>query len=332
MIRPGSRRFPGRIAVGLLVVLFALAACSGGGGGKPAASTPAGAPRCTPQPDNQLVVLEDDRRSQNSDNVVPVVRSSVATAPLTDALNAVSRALSQNELQGLNRAVTLDGTDMTKAARDFVRRLRIGEGLSGGSGDVVVAASGFSESQVLADVYATVLTQAGYRTRVRAFPNREALEPALEAGQVQVTPEYAATLTTFLAQKANTGARPSNQIDRTLAVLQPLGRQRGLTVLEPAAATNQNAFAVTKATANSLGITTLSQLAARCTSGVTFGGPPECPQRPFCLAALQRTYRLPVRFFPLDADGPRTRQALQQGNVLLAEVFSSDADVVSAAG
>jgi osmoprotectant transport system substrate-binding protein len=314
------------------MVLFALAACSGGGGGKSAASAPPGGAQCMPQPDNQLVVLTDDRKSQNSDNVVPVARSTVAKAPLTDALNAVSQALSQNELQGLNRAVTLDGANMTTTAREFVRRLRIGDGLSGGSGDVVVAASGFSESQVLADVYATVLTAAGYRARVRGFPNREALEPALEAGQVQVTPEYAATLTTFLASKANSGAQPSNQIERTVTVLQPLAKQRGLTVLEPAAATNQNAFAVTKATANSLGITTLSQLAARCPSGVTFGGPPECPARPFCLGALQRTYRLPVRFSPLDADGPRTRQALQQGDVLLAEVFSSDADVVSAVG
>ena len=33
--------------------------------------------------------------------------------------------------------------------------------------------------------------------------NREVYEPALERGEIQVFPEYAATLTEFLNQKAN---------------------------------------------------------------------------------------------------------------------------------
>lgn len=331
-----GRTFRFRVALtgALLAAPLALTACSDSGGSSGGTSTQAsgGAGACTPKTGDQLVVLADDKKSQNSDNIVPLVKTDVAKPPLTDALNAVSRALSQSELQGLNRAVSVDRTAPDAAAQDFVTRLRIGDGLIGGSGRIVVAASGFSESEVLANVYATVLKKAGFDTSVQKLTSREVLEPALESGEVQVTPEYAATLTTFLAGKANQpNTQPSNEINQTMSVLKPLAEARGLTALDPAEATDQNAFAVTKATADSLGLRTISDLAAKCAGGVTLGGPPECPQRPFCQPALERVYGLKVtQFSALDADGPITRQALKQGRVLTALVFSSDADVVAA--
>jgi osmoprotectant transport system substrate-binding protein len=321
-----------RLGSALLAVALVAPACSSGsagGGTTPTAGPSAG---CVARPGDQLVLLADDRHSQNSDNVVPVARSSDARPPLTEALEQVSRALSQDELQGLNRAVAVDGTDVTTAATDFVRRRGLGAGLSGGRGPIVVGAVDFRESAVLSVVYATVLRQAGYDARVQRLSTREALVPALESGRVQVTPEYAATLTEFLAGRMRRpGVRASNAIGATLAVLRPLASANGLTVLDPAAATNQNAFAVTKTTADTLGVTTLSRLAALCGSGISFGGPPECPQRPFCQPALEHVYGLRItRFVPLDAAGPRTRDALRSGQVLLGEVFTSDADVVTA--
>jgi osmoprotectant transport system substrate-binding protein len=333
--RPSGRRRLAAATAALLISALASTACSGGGRPGPRADSTAGSvPGCSPQADDQLVVLSDDKKSQNSDNVVPLVKTSVAKPPLTDALDAVSKELSQDELQGLNRAVSVDRTDAAAAAQDFITRLKIGDGLSGGNGKIVVAAAGFSESEVLANVYANVLKKVGYDTGVQKLTSREVLEPALESGTVQVTAEYAATLTDFLAGKANTpDAEPSNEIDQTMTALRPLAEARGLTVLDPAVATNQNAFAVTKATADTLGVTTLSDLAAKCAGGVTFGGPPECPERPFCQSALEKSYHLKItQFSALDADGPRTRQALTQARVLLAEVFSSDADVVAAGG
>jgi osmoprotectant transport system substrate-binding protein len=332
-LRPlGGPRPLGPAGAVLLAVLLALTACSGGGSGPPTGT--ASASGCSAEPGDQLVVLADDRKSQNSDNLVAVVRTSVAKPPLTDALDAVSAALSQDELQGLNRAVSVDRSDPATAANDFITRLKVGHGLSGGRGRIVVASAGFSESTVLANVYAAVLKKAGFDTSVQVLKSREVLEPALESGAVQVTPEYAATLTSFLAEKAKrTDARPSNDIRTTMSVLRPLAESRGLTVLDPAEATDQNAFAVTKATADGLGVQTLTELAARCGGGVTFGGPPECPQRPFCQPALEQSYGLKItQFQPLDADGPITRAKLKAGGVLLAEVFSSDADVVTAGG
>ena len=59
-----------------------------------------------PKSGTSLVVLADDKQSQNSDNIVPVVSTKLAKPPLTDALNAVSKALSQDALTTMNQAVS----------------------------------------------------------------------------------------------------------------------------------------------------------------------------------------------------------------------------------
>ncbi|MFI5041178.1 MAG: glycine betaine ABC transporter substrate-binding protein [Acidimicrobiales bacterium] len=65
-------------------------------------------------------------------------------------------------------------------------------------------------------------------------------------------------------------------------------------------------------------------------SKLVLGGPPECPQNAFCIPGLQKTYGITFKDFkPLDSDGPLTYQALTTGSVDVAEVFSSDAQIVA---
>jgi len=60
-------------------------------------------------------------------------------------------------------------------------------------------------------------------------------------------------------------------------------------------------------------------------STLVLGGPPECPQRPFCLVGLQETYGLAFKeFTPLDAGGPLTVQGLIGGQIQLGLLFTSD--------
>jgi glycine betaine/choline ABC-type transport system substrate-binding protein len=60
-------------------------------------------------------------------------------------------------------------------------------------------------------------------------------------------------------------------------------------------------------------------------STFVLGGPPECPERPFCLLGLQDTYGLEFKeFTPLDAGGPLTVQALTGGQIQLGLLFTSD--------
>lgn len=60
-------------------------------------------------------------------------------------------------------------------------------------------------------------------------------------------------------------------------------------------------------------------------STLVLGGPPECPERPFCLVGLGKTYGLEFKeFTPLDAGGPLTVQALTGGQIQVGLLFTSD--------
>ena len=64
---------------------------------------------------------------------------------------------------------------------------------------------------------------------------------------------------------------------------------------------------------------------ARAAPQLAFGGPPECPERIYCLLGLKQVYGLRFRVFvPLDAGGPLTQQALQAGDIGVALLFSTD--------
>ncbi|HEY7591175.1 MAG TPA: glycine betaine ABC transporter substrate-binding protein [Candidatus Limnocylindrales bacterium] len=60
-------------------------------------------------------------------------------------------------------------------------------------------------------------------------------------------------------------------------------------------------------------------------STLILGGPPECPQRPFCAVGLKETYGLEFKEFKaLDVGGPITVQALTGGQVDVGLLFTSD--------
>jgi osmoprotectant transport system substrate-binding protein len=288
---------------------------------------------CAPVAGDQLVALDDDKKLQNSDNIVPVVRTDKVTDPLTTALNKVSAALSQDALNGLNKATDVDRVQPAQAATDFVKAQGLDSAASGGSGPIKVVAANFSENQTLANIYADTLKGAGFDASVVQLTNREVYEAALEKGDVDVVAEYAATLTEFLNAKANGASaapKASGDIDTTVTALKALAGPKGLSVLTPAEATDQNAFAVTKGFADKYKVSKLSDLSTACGGGVTLGGPPECPQRAFCQLGLQDKYGLKVSgFTSLDAGGPLSKNALKTGKVAVALVFSSDASLAA---
>ena len=197
---------------------------------------------------------------------------------------------------------------------------------------VTIASFNFGESQILANIYADVLTKAGYQTTVKSLTNREVVEPALQQGQVNIVPEYLSTLTEFLNNKVNGAtATPlaSSDVAKTLAALQKLANPLGITALTPSAATDENAFAVTQQFATANHLATLSDLATYShTHPISLGGPPECATRPFCEPGLMKTYGMKFAgFTSLDSGGPLTKQALSQGKIQIGLVFSSDGGI-----
>ena len=325
-----------RILVPLAVAGVLLTACgesgSSGTGGAEASGGGASGDACAPVAGDQLVVLEDDQQLQNADNIIPAVNMATAMAnpALLPALDAVSAALTTEELIELNAAVDLERQSPEDVAATWVEENVDAAGLEQGSGTVVVGGSNFTESTILANVYADVLSAAGFDASVREVGNRELYLPALISGsEIQVFPEYLSTATEFLNRQANgPDAEPvaSGDVQATVTALQPLAEQAGLVFGEPSEAADQNAFAVTQAFADGLGVSTLSELADACGDGsLVLGGPTECPDRPFCQPGLEETYGLRFDGFrELDAGGPLTKAALQQGEISIGLVFSSD--------
>ena len=112
-------------------------------------------------------------------------------------------------------------------------------------------------------------------------------------------------------------ARQSSQ------VLQP----RGITLLTPSPAQDTNEFVANRKTAQQFNLTTMSSL-ARVAGQMTMGGPPECPQRPFCIPGLERAYGILFDDFkPLDAGGPQTVAALKSNEVQIGLLFATDPSI-----
>jgi len=187
---------------------------------------------------------------------------------------------------------------------------------------ITLASFDFPESELLAQIYGQALEAAGYDVDLALNVGpRELVEPALAQGLVEFVPEYAGTAMQFLSRG---GPRPTSDQAATYAGLQRQLRDRPLVALAPSPAQDANAVVVTPAVAERYGLSTVSDLRA-VAPDLSFGGPPGCPERPFCLAGLRSTYGLDfAHFMPLDVGGPLTHQALDGGHVDAALLFTTD--------
>ncbi len=199
---------------------------------------------------------------------------------------------------------------------------------SGSKGSLVVGSAGFTESTLLAQMYAQLLDKAGYSTTIKTVSNRELYEPALQKGQIDVVPEYAATMAEFLNQKVNgADAKPvaSPDLDATVTALKKLAGPRGLTVLPAGQAVDQNAFAVSASFASQHHLKTLTDL-GKAHVPVKLAAGDECPDRPFCEPGLKKTYGIDVT--GIDPKGVGTTQskaAVQAGTDQLVLTTTTDA-------
>lgn len=193
---------------------------------------------------------------------------------------------------------------------------------------LTVGAVAFAENQIVAEMYAQVLENAGYEVeRQTELGSREILQPAMEAGEVDLAPEYLGSLLLFLDPDADATGDPDNNE----SLLEPLLEAKGLTLLDRAEANDTNAFVVTSDTAGEHGLATVSDLQP-VAGDLTLGGPPECPQRPFCIPGLKKVYDVEFgEFKPLDVGGPLTVAALEGGKVDVALLFSTSS-VIGAKG
>ncbi|MFJ8330241.1 ABC transporter substrate-binding protein [Streptomyces sp. NPDC094437] len=198
----------------------------------------------------------------------------------------------------------------------------------GDSHRLTIGSAGFTESDLLAQMYAQLLDHAGYRTSVLTVSNRELYEPALESGQIDVVPEYAATFADWLNAKTHGAhATPvgSPDLDATMTALRRLATPRGLTVLPPGRAVDQNAFAVSAAYARRHHLKTLSDL-GRSGLEVRLAAGDECVERPYCEPGLKKTYGIDITAVdPKGVGTTQAKRAVQNGQDQLVLTTTTDA-------
>jgi osmoprotectant transport system substrate-binding protein len=192
---------------------------------------------------------------------------------------------------------------------------------------ITIGSFDFAESVLLAEIYSQALEHAGL-TVDRAFQlgPREFVAPALAVGLIELVPEYAGSAATFLHHGETA---PSSDVDATYARLVAGLRGSNVTALTPSRAQDANAFVVARSTAELMGLSDLSDVAA-VADKLVFGGPPECQRRALCLVGLDRVYGI-TKFRDVVSlpAGPLTEQALRDGGIDMGLVFTSDAVMLS---
>ncbi|MER6074696.1 ABC transporter substrate-binding protein [Streptomyces sp. NPDC001817] len=198
----------------------------------------------------------------------------------------------------------------------------------GDSHHLTIGSAGFTESDLLAQMYAQLLNRAGYKTSLLTVNNRELYEPALESGQIDVVPEYAATFADWLNAKthgADAETVGSPDLGRTMTALRRLATPRGLTVLAPGRAVDQNAFAVRADYARRHGLKTLSDLgAAKLKVRIAAGD--ECVRRPYCEPGLRSVYGIDITGVdPKGVGTTQAKRAVQEGRDQMVLTTTTDA-------
>lgn len=165
-------------------------------------------------------------------------------------------------------------------------------GDDGGGGEgaeaVTVGSANFPESQLLAEIYAQALEAADVSVeRNLNIGSREAYFGAIEAGEIDLLPEYTNSLLSFVLRIADPEATPSaTSVDEQVTALGE-ALPESLKVLTPSTAEDKDVIVCRADVAEGLGITNLSELAA-VADQITLGAPPEFEQRsPFGLAGFR---------------------------------------------
>ncbi len=184
-------------------------------------------------------------------------------------------------------------------------------------GPIVVGSADFSESQLLAEIYAGALTAKGVNASTKLnIGAREIYLKALQDGSIDVVPEYTGALAYFYDNSFS-----ETDPDKVYSALQGLIPAQ-FQLLDKSAAEDNDSINVTKATADKYHLSSIADLASVAGS-LTLGAPPEFQTRPQGIPGLAKDYGVTFKTFrPLK--GQQLVQALKNGQVDAANIFSTD--------
>lgn len=189
----------------------------------------------------------------------------------------------------------------------------------GGSSDaLVIGSQDYYSNEIIAELYAQALEAGGYTVdRQMRIGQREVYMPEIEAGKIDVFPEYTGNLLQYLVP--DTTATTSDDVFAELEKSMP----EGIRVLEQSPATDQDSYVVTSKFADEHDLKEIGDLAS--VEGITLGGNSELETRPYGPEGLLSVYGVTVAFTPIeDAGGPLTVKALRDNQVQLVDLYSAD--------
>ncbi|XBH22619.1 ABC transporter substrate-binding protein [Jonesiaceae bacterium BS-20] len=193
---------------------------------------------------------------------------------------------------------------------------------NGDTKSLVIGSQDYYSNEIIAEIYAQSLEAQGYSVdRQFRIGQREIYVPEIEAGSIDLFPEYSGPLLQYW--DADSDALLAKDVYTELAVAAP----EGLRILAQSPATDQDSYVVTKEFADQWGLETIADL-SKVTTGLTLGANSEAESRPNGPKGLLDVYGVTAAFTPIeDGGGPLTIKALKDNAIQLAIIYSADPSV-----
>ena len=189
---------------------------------------------------------------------------------------------------------------------------------AGAGPTIVIANKDFAEEYILGELYRQALEAKGFDVDYKGnLKSSEVIHVALTSGKINFYPEY----TGVIVQDIHHQKFSPKTAAATYALAKSLEAKSGLTLLNATPFFDTDVIAVTNATAKKYGLKSVGDL--KKAGSFKFGGFPECETRNTCFLGLENAYGVTsASFVPLG--GISAYAALDAGNVLAADVFSTD--------
>lgn len=199
-----------------------------------------------------------------------------------------------------------------------------GGGGGGGGGDITIGDAGFAENQILAQIYGQALEAEGYSVSYESFTDRAAYYPAIEAGDIDIVPDYTNSLLSFVLAATDEAPTATN-VDEQIAALDE-ALPDNLAVLTPSAAEDKDTIVCNQATIDEHSLTDLNSL-FEVADQITLGAPPEFEDRtPFGIKGFEENNGATfAEFVPLDSGA--IADALSAEQIDCGNLFSTNPQI-----
>lgn len=195
------------------------------------------------------------------------------------------------------------------------------DGEDGGSDNaeaIVIGSQAYYSNEIIAEIYAQALEDGGFQVeREFQIGQRDVYMPELEAGELDLLPDYTGNLVQYYSDEDETGT--PDEIHEQLQQVLP----DGLQALDWAAATDQDSYTVTAETAEEYDLETIGDL-TQLDQPVSIAANSEFSARPYGPDGAQEVYGVELDLTGVeDSGGPLTVSALLDGDVQVADIYTS---------